>query len=375
MWKTTLLLIATLLLAACAPATSAQVLADPVEAAAPPAEAVDPAVAPSTAPAVDPVTTPTPGPTIDPRLSNLWIDMSVAPKAMPAFNRVATVRDIARADHVSLVDMLDQVKTARRLVVFKNVTDAEMLVPRLADKMDIIGYNLEHGPANRVDEQQDPVGSVRRARALADQYGMQLAFGPDHSFALEDGVQIAPYVDIFVLQVQRVQTEPDTVRDFVIPLVAQLRRANPQIEVSVQLRTEGDTKALADLLLSLDGVVDGVSILTDDDTAAVADELLAELRAPIAELPTSGIPLGAPASTQTEGKTALVETPTPGTRRTAYATPQPMTGATELAETGAPVGSLGGALLLLGSLAAIGIIVSGVLTTVLLYTVKRAKRR
>jgi len=344
MWKTTILLVATLLLAACAPVTSAQALEAP-------AESIEPS--------------------IDPRLSSLWIDMSVAPKVMNAFNRVATTRDIARADHVSLVDMLDQVETARRLVVFKNVTDAEMLVPRLADKMDIIGYNLEHGPSNRMDEQQDPVGSVRRARALADQYGMQLAFGPDHSFALDDGVQIAPYVDIFVLQVQRVQTEPKTVRDFVVPLVAKLRQANPKLEVSVQLRTEGDTKALADLLLSLDGVVDGVSILTDDDTAAVADALLAELRAPVAEVPTPQ----QPAPTKSETQAAMVETPTPATRRTAFATPLPGSplgaGATELAEADPPVRSL----LLLSSLTVIGIILSGVLTTVLLYTVKRGKRR
>jgi hypothetical protein len=334
MWKTTILLVAALFLSACAPVSSAQALEDP----------------------------------IDPRLSELWIDMSVAPKVMNAFNQVATARDIARADHVSLVDMLDQVKTARRLVVFKNVADAEMLVPRLAAKMDIIGFNLEHGPSNRMDEQKDPVGSVRRARALADQYGMQLAFGPDHNFAQDYGAAVAPYVDIFVLQVQRVQTEPQTVRDFVVPLVGQLRQANPDIEVSIQLRTEGDTKALAELLLSLDGVLNGVSILTNDDTAAVADELLAELRAPVAELPTPP----APGPTKSETQAAVVETPPPATRRTGLATPAPISGGTQQAEEAdAPVRSL----LLFSSLTVIGIILSGVLTTVLLYTVKRGKRR
>ncbi len=334
MVKTTILLIVALLLTACAPVTSAEALADP----------------------------------IDPRLAGLWIDMSVAPKVMDAFNRVATERDIARADHVSLVDMLDQVKSARRLVIFKNVADAEMLTPRLLDKMDIIGYNLEHGPSNRMDEQQDPLGSVRRARALADQYGLQLAFGPDHNFALEYGPQIAPYVDIFVLQVQRVQTEPETVREFVVPLVAQLRAANPNLEISVQLRTEGDTQALADLLLSLDGVVDGVSILTNDDTAAVADQLLAELRAPVVELPTPQ----PPAPSKSETQAALVETPTPSTRRAGAATPLPASGATMLPE---PQGTPAGTLLLFSSLTVMGIILSGVVTTVLLYTVKRGKRR
>jgi hypothetical protein len=338
MGKMTILLVLALWLAACAPVSSAQALADP----------------------------------IDPRLSGLWIDMSVAPKVMDAFNRVATPRDIARADHVSLVDMLDRVKTARRLVVFKSVADAEMLTPRLADKMDIIGYNLEHGPSNRMDEQRDPVGSVQRARALADQYGMELAFGPDHDFALQYGPAIAPYVDIFVLQVQRVQTEPQTVHEFVVPLVAQLRTANPELEISVQLRTEGDTKALADLLLSLDGVVDGVSILTNDDTAEVADLLLAELRTPVAELPTPRPEGSRQAPAQNEAQAAVVETPTPATRRTGAATPPPATGATTLPdEPSVPVRTL----LLYSSLTVMGIILSGVVTTVLLYTVKRGKRR
>jgi DNA-binding transcriptional LysR family regulator len=207
---------------------------------------------------------------------------------------------------------------------------------------------------------------------LADQYGKELAFGPDHNFAQEYGPAVAPYVDIFVLQVQRVQTEPQTVRQFVVPLVAELRRANPELEISVQLRTEGDTKALADLLLSLDGAVDGVSILTNDDTAAVADQLLAELRTPVAELPTPRPEGSRPAPTQNEAQAAVVETPTPATRRSGAATPQPVSGATALpSEPGMPARTL----LLVSSLTVMGIILGGVVTTVLLYTVKRGKRR
>ena len=128
------------------------------------------------------------------------------------------------------------------------------LLPRLADKMDIIGYNLEHGPANRPDERADPVGSVRRMREpWRTSMGKQLALGPDRTFALSDGVAMAPYVDMFVLQVQRAQTEPDVVLDFVVPLAAQLRAVNPDIEISVQVRTEGDPVAIADLVKSMEG--------------------------------------------------------------------------------------------------------------------------
>jgi hypothetical protein len=113
---------------------------------------------------------------------------------------------------------------------------------------------------------------------LAQQYGLTLAFGPDHDFALSHGVAIAPYVDIFVLQVQRVQTQPATVLDFVLPLTEQLREANPDLEISVQVRTEGDVDAIVDLIESVQGNLDGVSILTSPDTVDIAEALVTELR-------------------------------------------------------------------------------------------------
>ena len=78
---------------------------------------------------------------IDPWLSSLWFDMSMGSQLVDIYNEYAGAQDIARADHVSLVDLLDKVETGRRLVVFKNAADVEELVPRLADKFDIIGYN------------------------------------------------------------------------------------------------------------------------------------------------------------------------------------------------------------------------------------------
>lgn len=247
MWRLRYLLLAVLLYTGCVPASMAQSL-----------------------PAYDPGS-----------LGARWIDISMAPTLVEWYNRTARPDDIARVDHVSLVDLLDEIKVGRKLVVFKSLRDAEVLVPRLAGKMDIIGYNLEHGPANPPDEQADPVGSVQRMRALADQYGLELALGPDRTFALEEGMAMAPYVDIFVLQVQRVQTEPEVVRDFVLSMVQGLRQANPNIQVSVQVRTEGDVIALTALLDSMKDSLEGVSILTSPETTDVALALVGELRPPL----------------------------------------------------------------------------------------------
>ena len=185
---------------------------------------------------------------------------------------------------------MDEIGTGQRLVVFKSAADAREALPVLAGRMDILGYNLEHGPANPADEQADPIAGVKVMQELAHQYGLKLAMGPDHDFAVQYGAALAPYVDMFVLQVQRVQTDPETVRAFVVPLAEELRKANPEIQISVQVRTEGDVEQIADLLESLLGSIDGVSILTSPETVDIAKDLVRELRSrtvpPILPTPT-----------------------------------------------------------------------------------------
>lgn len=211
-------------------------------------------------------------------VSDMWLDISLGAPLIDWFNSIARPNDIARVENVSQLDLLDSVTVGRKLVVFKSAAEAERLVPGIANKIDIIGYNLEHGPANPTDEQSDPVRGAQRMRALADQYGLKLAFGPDHDFAVSHGAAIAPYVDIFVLQVQRVQTQPKTVLDFVQPLVPKLRAANPNLQISVQVRTEGDVVAITDLIESLKDDLEGVSILTSPETISVAEALVKEMR-------------------------------------------------------------------------------------------------
>jgi hypothetical protein len=211
-------------------------------------------------------------------LQDLWIDVSMGPPLVNWFNDIARPNDIARADHVSQLRLLDDISSARRLVVFKSAEAARDAMPALEGRVDIIGYNLETGPANPLEEQEDPVRYVEIMHELAEEHGMLLAVGPDRTFALNHGVKLAPYVDLFVLQVQRIQTDPEAVREFVLPLISELREVNPDIEISIQVRTEGDVVALVDLIESLEQELDGVSILTSPQTIDVAAALVTELR-------------------------------------------------------------------------------------------------
>lgn len=212
------------------------------------------------------------------QVRDLWLDVSLGPPLVDWFNRVARPDDIARVEQVQQINLLDEVTTGRKLVVFRSIREAQQALPHIADRIDIVGYNLEMGPNNPSDEQANPIRSVRRMHDLAHQYKLLLAFGPDHDLALSDGVAVAPYVDIFVLQVQRAQTEPMTVFDFVLPLIPDLRQANPDLEISVQVRTEGDVVEVVDLIDAMNEQLDGVSILTSPETIDTAEALVAELR-------------------------------------------------------------------------------------------------
>jgi hypothetical protein len=95
-------------------------------------------------------------------VSELWLDVSVGPPLVDWFNRVARTDDIARIERVDQLGLLDRVQVGRKLVIFKSAAEAEQYVPQIADQIDIIGYNLEHGPANPLEEQADPLAGVKR---------------------------------------------------------------------------------------------------------------------------------------------------------------------------------------------------------------------
>lgn len=241
------------------------------------------------------------------QVRDLWFDISLGPPLVDWFNDVARPDDIARVERVSQIDLLDEITTGRKLVVFRSIREAEEALPHIAERIDIVGYNLETGHNNPVEELADPVGSVKRMHKLARKYDLLLAFGPDHTLAVSDGSAIAPYVDIFVLQVQRVQTQPDTVFSFVLPLIPRLRQANPDLEISVQVRTEGDVEEIVDLIDDMNHHLDGVSILTSPETVDIAEALVAELQA--REDAISGAPTIIAQSAPTPAKEMKPETP------------------------------------------------------------------
>lgn len=338
-----------------------------------------------------PVAAPTPALAVTDALSTKWLDVSIGPETVAWFNANAQSNDIARIDHTNMLNLLEGLTTGRRLVVIKTIPEAEQVLAGFSDQIDIIGYNLEHGPGNEPTEQADPVGSTQRMRALADRYGVKLAVGPDRAFALSDGVAMASYADMLILQVQRVQDQPSTVREFVLPLVASVRNLAPTIEIGVQVGADGDVDGIISLLRSMEEQIDGISILTDHVSTDFLDLFLTEVRSP--QIPTATVPLivtPAMFETLTPGVTTEVITPKVGTtalpiplnsasiseslsRSINAAQPIPSALATEKgvrAETAA-VGPLA---FVWASAVLAGIVASSLIITILLYLWPRQKK-
>lgn len=221
--------------------------------------------------------TPAVGASAEPR-HRLRLEINLMPATVLPFNQMAQPDDSARIDRVGDLRLLAEVRTGRRLVVFRSATLAEQLVPRVAGHFDWIAYNLEHSPMVPLADQQDPVAAVQRMRSLADRYGLGLAIGPDHDFVVSHGELLAPYADQFVLQVQRVQGQPELVHSYVLSTSAALRQVNPALEIIVQVRTEGDLDALVALLETLRPHMDGVAILASAETTEFAAALWNRLR-------------------------------------------------------------------------------------------------
>lgn len=275
----------------------------------------------------------TPPPTALPE-RELWLDISMGPALIDWFNDNAQPLDIARADRVQQAPILNGITAGRRLLVFKSAQEAAEMMPLWKDQVDIIGYNIESGPVTPQGEQTDPIAGIRVMRELADEYGVGLAVGPDRFFALNYGVEMAPYVDMFVIQVQRIQTEPDTVRAYVLPLAAMLREAHPDIHISVQVRTEGDMNQIVELVRSLGDSIDGVSILTSVGTVDMAEDLVRKLHAEF-HAPETATPLAGLAPGLRVAEAAEV-TPSPATALAGLETSTPLASPTAPVFTPAP---------------------------------------
>lgn len=189
------------------------------------------------------------------------VEMGItSPEMAQYFQQHAGANDIARVDHPNDIGLISGISVGKKMVIFKSASQIQQFMASNASALDIIGYNLEPGQTHDAAELANPVAAAKNVQAIARQYGKQVAIGLTRSLTLQYGAAMAPYADIWVLQIQKAQNDPQMAGEFVNQMVPALQRANPSIVVFVQIRTDSSPAALASLVNGLSGV--HVSILT-----------------------------------------------------------------------------------------------------------------
>lgn len=189
------------------------------------------------------------------------IEMGItAPEMAQYFQQHAGAQDIARVDHPNDIGLISGISVGKKMVIFKSASQIQQFMTSNASALDIIGYNLEPGQTHDTAELANPVAAAKAVQAIARQYGKAVAVGLTHDLTLQYGAAMAPYADIWVLQIQKAQNDPRMAGEFVSQMVPALQRANPNIVVFVQIRTDSSPAALAKLVNGLGNV--HVSILT-----------------------------------------------------------------------------------------------------------------
>lgn len=194
------------------------------------------------------------------------VEMGItSPEMAQYFQQHASANDIARVDHPNDIGLISGISVGKKMVIFKSASQIQQFMASNANALDIIGYNLEPGQTHDAAELANPVAAAKAVQAIARQYGKQVAIGLTHDLTLQYGAAMAPYADIWVLQIQKAQNDPAMAGGFVNQMVPALQRANPNIVVFVQIRTDSSPAALTKLVNGFSGV--HVSILTQRSDA------------------------------------------------------------------------------------------------------------
>jgi len=189
------------------------------------------------------------------------VEMGItAPEMAQYFQANAGASDIARVDHPNDIGLISGITVGRKMAIFKSAAQIQQFLASNPDSLDIVGYNLEAGQTHDAAELANPVAAAKNVRAIANQHGKQVAIGLTRDLTLRYGAAMAPYADIWVLQIQKAQNDPALAAGFVNQMVPALKAANQAIEIFVQIRTDSSPAALASLVNGLSGV--HVSILT-----------------------------------------------------------------------------------------------------------------
>jgi hypothetical protein len=128
---------------------------------------------------------------------------------------------------------------------------------------DFIEFNLERGLSPSSDF-NNVVSAMKRAADATHAQGLKFRAIPSQLFTTQYGTQIAPYVDYYHIQAQSLQNDGIKVySDYVHLRIAELRKANPNLLISVHVSTEQGNLQGMSLLETMKQSVDSVMDVAD----------------------------------------------------------------------------------------------------------------
>jgi hypothetical protein len=149
-------------------------------------------------------------------------------------------------------------------VTFKSSEAIVDNVKRVKDLgFDFIEFNLEEGLSPSLDS-NNVVSAMKKAADAAHAQGLKFRAIPSKSFTTQYGSQIAPFADYYHIQAQTLQDNGINVySDYVHSEVSKLKKANPNLLISVQVSTrQGNAPGLS-LLETMEQCVDSVMDVVD----------------------------------------------------------------------------------------------------------------
>lgn len=131
---------------------------------------------------------------------------------------------------------------------------------------DFIEFNLERGLSPESDS-NNVVSAMKTAADAAHAHGLKFRAIPSRGFTTDYGSQIAPLVDYYHIQAQTLQDDGvKAYSDFVHTQVAELKSANPNLIISVQVSIRQGNAPDLSLLETMQQCVDSVMDVVDGVT-------------------------------------------------------------------------------------------------------------
>jgi hypothetical protein len=149
-------------------------------------------------------------------------------------------------------------------VTFKSSKDIVDNAKRVKDLgFDFVEFNLEEGLSPSSDS-VNVVSAMKMAADAAHAQGLKFRAIPSNPFTIQYGPQIAPFSDYYHIQAQSLQERGvKAYSDYVHAMVPELKKANPNLLISVQVSIQQGNASGLTLLETMKQCVDSVMDVVD----------------------------------------------------------------------------------------------------------------